>query len=115
MRHSLVMCQCCGKMMVPRTSYSRSYQGWGGGRPVSNHCPFCLSENWDGSMPTLQAQVYALLGIGLGVLACILVGAFLMKIQWWLGIEHKYELLTWMTYVLAVYAGYRFYRWFANY
>ncbi|WP_172146549.1 hypothetical protein [Pseudomonas tumuqii] len=65
-------------------------------------------------MPTLQAQVYALLGIGLGVLACILVGAFLMKIQWWLGIEHKYELLTWMTYVLAVYAGYRFYRWFAN-
>lgn len=51
MSNDKVKCQCCGKMMVPRVVFSRGwYIGWGvrvgGGRPKSNCCPFCLSENW---------------------------------------------------------------------
>lgn len=51
MANDKVKCQCCGKMMVPRVVFSRGwYIGWGvrvgGGRPESNVCPFCLSEDW---------------------------------------------------------------------
>lgn len=60
--HDLVKCQCCGKMMVPKTIFSRGfYGGWGwrigGGRPVSSCCPFCLSENWDDCTRPVEKSV----------------------------------------------------------
>ena len=54
MSNDKVQCRCCGKMMVPRVTYSRSFlMGWLWGwlplvgHPSGNVCPFCLSENWD--------------------------------------------------------------------
>lgn len=109
MRHSTVTCYCCGKIMVPRTTYSRGLWGYA---PSTNHCPFCLSENWHGAAPTLSMRLFWLLGMALGTLACVLVGAFLFKLQWWAGIEDKYPLLSLLTCAAAVYAGRRFYQWF---
>ncbi|WP_217648073.1 hypothetical protein, partial [Azotobacter beijerinckii] len=53
MRNDKVQCQCCGKWMVPRPIYGRSFMdalvGWmGTSKVVGNMCPFCLSEDWDG-------------------------------------------------------------------
>lgn len=64
MSDSKVLCQCCGKMMVPKTIFSRGfYGGWGwwvgGGRPVSSCCPFCLSENWDDPSAPVEKSVSA--------------------------------------------------------
>jgi len=55
-REDKVLCQCCGKMMVPKVILSRglySWYGWGfgGGKPESSCCPFCLSTTWEG-LPT---------------------------------------------------------------
>jgi len=111
MRHSLVTCYCCGKSMVPRATYSRGFWGYS---PLSNHCPFCLSENWHGGSPGLGARFFALLGLALGVLACVLVGALLFKVQWWLGVEGQHPLLSLVTCVFSVFAGYRFYNWFVD-
>lgn len=52
MSNDKMKCQRCGKMMVPRVVFSRSwYLGWGlrlgGVRPKSNICPFRLSEDWN--------------------------------------------------------------------
>lgn len=109
MRHSTVSCHNCGKTMVPRTRYSRGLFGYA---PSSNHCPFCLSENWDGSAPSLGMRLFWLVGWGLGVIAAILVGAALFKLQEWVGIRDEYPLLSLLTLAVAVYSGYRFYNWF---
>ena len=111
MRHSMVTCQCCGNTMIPRTSYTRCFWGY---TPLSNHCPFCLSENWHQGNPGLGARLFALLGLALGVMACVLVGAFLFKVQWWLGIEGQYPLLSIGTCAVSVCAGYFFYNWFID-
>lgn len=109
MRHSMVTCHNCGKTMVPRATYSRGFWGYS---PSSNHCPFCLSENWHGGKPGLGARLFALVGLALGVLACVLIGAFLFKVQWWLGVEGQWPLLSLVTCAVSVLAGYRFYNWF---
>jgi hypothetical protein len=80
----LVKCQCCGKMMVPTTIFSRGlYGGWGwrigGGRPVSNCCPFCLSENWeDGKVNLRNTTGFRLLALVLSFLF-ILTGVAILK------------------------------------
>lgn len=109
MRHSTVICHSCGKVMVPRTRYSRSLFSYA---PSGNHCLFCLSENWDGSAPSLGMRLFWLLGLGLGGLLAILVGAALFKLQAWMGLEGKYPLLSLLTLAVSVYSGYRFYFWF---
>ena len=112
MRHSMVTCQNCGKAMVPRATYSRGFWGYS---PSSNHCPFCLSENWHGGNPGLGTRLFALIGLALGVLACVLMGAFLFKVQWWLGVEGQWPLLSLTTCAVSVIAGYRFYNWFVDF
>lgn len=109
MRHSTVICHHCGKVMVPRTRYSRNIFGY---TPSDNHCPFCLSENWDGSAPSLGMRLFRLLGLGLGVLLAILVWAALFKLQALMGLESQYPLLSLLTLAVSVYSGYRFYFWF---
>lgn len=111
MRHSMVTCHNCGKAMVPRATYSRGFWGYS---PSSNHCPFCLSENWHGGNPGLGARLFALVGLALGVLACVLVGALLFKVQWWLRVEGQWPLLTLGTCAVSVSAGYQFYNWFID-
>jgi hypothetical protein len=58
--------------------------------------------------------LFALIGLALGVLACVLMGAFLFKVQWLMGIEGQWPLLTLVTCAVAVLAGYRFYSWFVD-
>lgn len=111
MPSSSVICHNCGHSMVPRTTYRRRLIGYA---PATNHCPFCLSENWHGNAPTLGDRLLYLAGLGLGGLTYVLVHAFLFKIQWWLGIEDKYPLLSLATVGVAIYAGQRFYRWFVD-
>lgn len=49
-REDKVMCQCCGKMMVPKVITAAPFYISGipvGGRdPESSVCPFCLSPKW---------------------------------------------------------------------
>ena len=70
MRHSMVTCHNCGKVMVPRATYSRGFWGYS---PSSNHCPFCLSGNWHGGNPGLGARLFALVGLAwlTHVIVCI--------------------------------------------
>ena len=55
-----------------------------------------------------------MVGLTLGVLTCVLAGAFFFKVQWWLGIEGQWPLLTLVTCAVSVFAGYRFYNWFVD-
>lgn len=77
MSNSKVLCQCCGKMMVPKTIFSRGfYAGWGwrvgGGRPISSCCPFCLSENWeDGKLNIRNTTAFRLVALALSFLFMI--------------------------------------------
>ena len=109
MRHSTVICHHCGKTMVPRTRYSRGLFDY---VPSSNHCPFCLSDNWDGSAPSLGMRLFRLLGIGLGILAFNVTADILFWLQRRVGISGEIEWLIVLIYVAAGYAGYRFYAWF---
>ncbi|WP_181085904.1 hypothetical protein [Stutzerimonas stutzeri] len=49
-RNDKVMCQCCGKMMVPKVITSAPFYvsgiPMGGRRPEYSVCPFCLSPKW---------------------------------------------------------------------
>ena len=112
MEYTTVKCQNCGKFMVPRTTYARGFLS--GPYPCSNHCPFCLSSNWDGSAPGFGKRMLWLLGVSLGVLACVLVGATLFKLQWLTGIEGTYPWLTLLTCIISAYGGYAFYNWFTS-
>lgn len=83
--HDLVKCQCCGKLMVPRTIFTRGlYGGWGWwvgrGRPVGSCCPFCLSEDWVGLAPASSGIAWH----GLAALVVALFSIFLlaMLIMW---------------------------------
>jgi len=105
MQNSTVICKCCGKAMVPRTRYWR-------GRPAGNHCPFCLSENWHGMSPGLGLRLFWLLGWGLAVVFAILIGGVLFTFQEWGGIRDRYPLISFLTLVVAMVSGYKFYNWF---
>lgn len=120
--HDVVKCQCCGKMMVPKTIFSRGiYGGWGwwigGGRPVSSCCPFCLSESWDGSTPDVRGAIwYQTIGVLLAALCTIVV---LVGLIFCIGLfEAALEVgaSSWIPDVIAVVAaivaGRRFYKWF---
>jgi len=88
--------------------------GFWGYSPSSNHCPFCLSEDWHGGNPGLGDRLIALVGLALGVLVCGLLGALLFKVQWWLCVEGQWPLLTLGTCAVSVSAGYHFYNWFVD-
>lgn len=105
MRHSVVTCYQCRRAMVPRTRYCRGIFGY---TQSGNYCPFCLSENWDGSAPSLGMQLFWWTGLGLGILAAFLVGAALLQLQ----VVAGYPPLTLLALAVAVFSGYRFYRWF---
>lgn len=110
MHRSTCKCHDCGRFMIPRTTYSRGI--WGNYYPRTNHCPFCLSNNWHGGSPTLGMRLFWALGVGLGILASVLVGALLFKLQYLAGVEGSSLWLTLMTYTISVAAGYRYYSWF---
>ena len=107
--HSVVTCYQCSRAMVPRTRYCRGVFGY---IQSGNYYPFCLSENWDGSAPSLGMQLFWLIGLGLGILLAILVGTALFKLQEVAGIYGKHPPLTLLTLAVAVFSGYRFCRWF---
>lgn len=121
--HDSVKCQCCGKMMVPKTIFSRGfYGGWGwwlgGGRPVSSCCPFCLSERWDGSSPDVREAVwYQALGVVLAflftfmVLVALIFGIGLFDAVF--GVRSSW-LPDLIALVCAIYAGRSFSKWFTH-
>ena len=55
--------------------------------PSSNHCPFCLSDNWHGQSAGFGARLFPLVGLAYGGLTSALVAALLFKVQWWLGVQ----------------------------
>ena len=101
--------------MVPRTSYGRALGWWDGARPISNHCPFCLSDNWDGSRPTIFQRLMRLLAGLAGISVCLLLGEVLLTLQAEVGIYHQYPWLTLSGWALAVLAGYRVAKWVDDY
>lgn len=117
------LCHCCGKMMVPKVIFSRgSYGGYGwrigGGKPISNCCPFCLSESWHGIvMPSssLSEKLFILLGFGLGIIASLLAGLFLIKLIDIAGLTVFFPWFHILAIGLAVWMGYSFYFWFIDY
>jgi hypothetical protein len=111
MRHSMVTCHNCGKVMVPRATYSRAFWGYS---PLSNHCPFCLSENWHGQNRGIVDRMAPLVGLVFAALAGVLIGAALFKLQSWFGVEGEWPLLTYATYSFSAVAGYRLRQWFMN-
>lgn len=77
-REDKVLCQCCGKMMVPRSVLSNglfiSGGAWIGRRkPVSSFCPFCLSEEWHGIKPSLRESGWYTSTVAIAVFAIALV------------------------------------------
>ena len=79
MSDSKVKCQCCGKVMTPTVLKSRGvFVGWeygwwfGGGKPVSSCCPFCLSEEWDGKPDIRDTMLWRHVGFVLSILAFFL-------------------------------------------
>ncbi len=80
-----VLCRRCNRRMVPRVIFSRSISagyGWriGGGKPISNCCPFCLSEQWDSDTPASQLRGGVLMKVAsiplTIILFMLLVGVF---------------------------------------
>lgn len=116
---SQVLCRCCNRMMVPRVIFSRSFfggSGWriGGGKPISNCCPFCLSENWDADVqpsPLRRSILMKILSIPLTlIIFALFIGVF-AKISQSLGGS---TLLEWIGVVIAVTVTYKFGRWFVR-
>jgi hypothetical protein len=114
-----VLCRRCDRHMVPRVIFSRGIPagyGWsiGGGKPISNCCPFCLSERWNTAIPPSQFRgsfVMKLLSIPLTViLFALLVGLF----AWISAGLGGSPLLDWIGVITALVATYKFGRWFVN-
>ena len=61
-RNDKVVCQCCGKSMVPRVIVTRGVLGWPiriGEGVTHSVCPFCLSEHWKtGETPTALQRFF---------------------------------------------------------
>ncbi|MBX9763302.1 MAG: hypothetical protein K2Y24_09770 [Pseudomonadaceae bacterium] len=114
-----VLCRRCNRRMVPRVIFSRSISagyGWriGGGKPISNCCPFCLSEQWDLDTPVSRLRGGVLMKIAsiplTIILFVLLVGVF-AKVSNHFGGS---ALLEWAGIILAIAATYKFGRWFVN-
>ncbi|GAB3376721.1 hypothetical protein [Azotobacter armeniacus] len=118
MAGSHVLCRRCHRWMVPRVIYSRSFpgvNGWrvGGGKPISNCCPFCLSEYWDEleePSPLRGSLFMKLLSIPLTLILFALLFGSVLKLSVWL--DSSEVLLA--GNILSVYGVYRFGRWFVN-
>lgn len=112
-----VRCQCCEKMMVPTVIKSRGlYVGWqwggflGGGRPVSNCCPFCLSEEWDGKADFRSGMLYKHFAFGLSVLCFFLILGTIFKLNVIYGLNIPGIVLLPMPFVGAIVS----YKWFTK-
>ena len=120
MSASKVQCQCCGKMMVPTVLRSRGlFVGWqygwwfGGGKPVSSCCPFCLSEEWDGKRDIRETMMWRHAGFILSIVAFFLI--FLA------GVQLNKELIAQFDFDLGVFGllfslagAIGFYKWFTK-
>lgn len=114
-----VFCKCCNRRMVPRVIFSRSVLGgWGwrigGGEPISNCCPFCLSQHWDASVQPSSLRGSVLmkaLSIPLTlIMFTLLIGAS-SEIANRLGGS---AIVQWIGVIGTVVATYKFGRWFVN-
>ncbi|WP_432780723.1 hypothetical protein QZH44_30160 (plasmid) [Pseudomonas corrugata] len=77
MKNDKVLCQCCGKMMVPTVVRSRGlWISWGmrlDGHVCDSVCPFCLNENWDGGKRPQHRSMAQKTAILLGLMFAVLV------------------------------------------
>lgn len=116
---SHVLCRCCNRRMVPRVIFSRGIPagyGWriGGGRPISNCCPFCLSEHWETGAPVRQLRgsfVMKMLSIPLTIILFTLLAGLTMWVSNSIGGS---LLLEWTGFIITLVATYKFGRWFVN-
>ena len=116
---SQVLCRRCNRLMVPRVIFSRSFSGgygWriGGGKPISNCCPFCLSEQWDSDTPSSQLRggvLMKLASIPLTIILFMLLVVVFAKISNHFGGS---ALLEWTGVIVAIASTYKFGRWFVN-
>lgn len=116
---SQVLCRRCNRLMVPRVIFSRSISagyGWriGGGKPISNCCPFCLSEHWDSDTPVSELRggvLMKILSIPLTIILFTLVLSVFIKVSNYFGGS---SLVEWMGVIVAFLATYKFGRWFVN-
>ncbi|MFG3692200.1 hypothetical protein ACGFZ6_02270 [Stutzerimonas stutzeri] len=116
---SHVLCNRCKRLMIPRVIFSRSVAGrWGwrigGGNPISNCCPFCLSEHWNAAIepsPLRGSNLMRLLSIPLTlIMLSLILGAF-SEVSDYLGGS---AIVEWIGVIGAFVATYRFGRWFVN-
>jgi len=114
-----VLCKNYYRIMVSRVIFSRSISGgWGwrigGGKPISNCCPFCLSEHWDA-----DTQPSSLRGGGLMKLLSIPLTLIMFTLL--VGVFHQASsalgglvVIEWVGVIIAFVATYKFGRWFVN-
>lgn len=120
MSDTKVKCQCCGKMMVPTVLRSRGlFVGWkygwwfGGGKPYSNCCPFCLSEEWDGKRDIRETMLWRHAGFVLAVIAFFTTFALAAKANAF--VLGRYDFDFGVFVLLASLAGaVGFYKWFTK-
>jgi len=106
-------------MMVPRVIFSRSVLGgWGwrigGGEPISNCCPFCLSEHWDAPIQPSSLRggvLMKVLSIPLTLIMFTLLIGFSNEIADSLGGSPAVQ---WIGVISSFVATYKFGRWFVN-
>ncbi|SIR01063.1 hypothetical protein [Aquipseudomonas alcaligenes] len=120
MSASKVKCQCCGKLMVPTVLRTRGlFVGWkygwffGGGKPYSSCCPFCLSEEWDGKRDIRETMLWRHIGFILAVIAFFLI--FMLASQANSVVMTHYNFDFGIFGVIASFAGaIGFYKWFTK-
>ncbi|WP_143068519.1 hypothetical protein [Azotobacter beijerinckii] len=124
MRNDKVQCQCCGKWMVPRPIYGRSFMdalvGWmGTSKVVGNMCPFCLSEDWDGVERVHRGVLFKTVALVISVIltyACLFIYYSPLYLFFSPRPSGK-EVTDWLFGICllgAVYSGYRAYKWLVN-
>lgn len=127
MRDDKVQCQCCGKWMVPRPIYGRSFMdalvGWmGTSKVVGNMCPFCLSEDWDGVERVHRGVLFKTVALALAVfityasiiIFIILVSPIEEMLNKWAFIVDNIRYIHALCILASIYFGYRSYKWLVN-
>lgn len=114
-----VICRNCKQMMTPRIIYSRGISaGWGwrigGGKPISNCCPFCLSEHWDTDIQPSPVRSSILMKLMSIPLTIIFFGLLFGFFSWASNSLGGSTLLEWIGLIVTVVATYKFGRWFVN-
>lgn len=116
---SQVFCNGCKRLMVPRVIFSRRVaggSGWriGGGKPISNCCPFCLSEHWDAPLqpsPLRGSVLMKILSVPLTLIMFTLLIGGASEVSTYL---NGSAIVQWVGFIGAVVATYKFGRWFVN-